>query len=98
MLKKIDCILFIYLFFFVVKLRIPDDGNLYNFSTKKFVALLDCLKLDHQVITACSKRKMDGKQFSRLSELEMEMSGLMNPLLIHFRRLTVKPQKTTILR
>jgi len=75
-----------------VKLRLPDDGNLYNMSAARFTDLLDCLRLDAQVSEACRRRRMDGRQFSRLSENEMELSGLLHPVLLHFRRLTVKKQ------
>jgi len=77
-----------------VKLRIPDDGNLYQLSSRKFVELLNCLNLDRQVIEACRRRRMDGKSFSRLSEQEMAFSGLMNPVLLHFRRVTMKKKRT----
>ena len=32
-----------------VKLRLPDDGNLYDLSSARFCDLLDCLRLDAQV-------------------------------------------------
>ena len=88
-----SCSFLTFLLLFSVKLRIPDDGNLYHLSSKKFIDLLLCLNLDRQVIDACCRRRMDGKLFSRLSEREMECSGLMNPVLLHFRRLTMKKSK-----
>jgi len=76
-------------FILAVKLRLPDDGNLYNMSAARFADLLDCLRLDAQVSAACRRRRMDGRQFSQLTENEMELSGLLHPVLLHFRRLTV---------
>jgi hypothetical protein len=74
----------------VVKLRIPDDGNLYHLSAARFAELVDSLRLDASVAAACRRRRLDGRQFSQLTEIEMELSGLLHPVLVHFRRLTVK--------
>jgi len=79
----------VYCIMLTVKLRLPDDGNLYNMSAARFADLLDCLQLDAQVSAACRRRRMDGRQFSQLTENEMELSGLLHPVLLHFRRLTV---------
>jgi len=75
-----------------VKLRLPDDGNLYNMSAARFADLLDCLRLDAQVSAACRRRRMNGRQFAQLSQNEMELCGLLHPVLLHFRRLTM-PKK-----
>jgi len=79
-----------------VKLRLPDDGNLYDLSAARFADLLDCLRVDPQVSAACRRRRMDGRQFSQLSETQMELSGLLHPVLIHFRRLTAKKSRPPI--
>ena len=81
-----------------VKLRVPDDGNLYDLSAARFADLLDCLRLDPQVSAACRRRRMDGRQFSRLSETEMELSGLLHPVLVHFRRLSAKKPRRPLQR
>jgi hypothetical protein len=72
------------------KVKLPDDGNLYKLSTKSFMEILTYLKLDDDVLTACRKNKLDGKEFSRLSEKEMIERGLVHPILYHFKRLTGK--------
>lgn len=79
------------------KVKIPDDGNLYNLSSKKFQELLLQLRLGPETVKAVKKSSLDGKKFSNLSEEELMMKYLGNPVLMHFKRLTGKFQRKSFL-
>ena len=79
-----------------VKVVIPTDGNLYNFSAKKLAEFLRQLKLDPVVVKACLKNKVDGKKFSQMMEFDMDRLGLIHPVVMHFRRLTFKKKTGSI--
>ena len=81
---------------FSAKLKIPDDGNLYKLSVKKFAEILSFLNLNDDVIARCRKLKVDGKEFSKMSESEMKDLGLVHPILTHFRCLTGKRSNFTL--
>ena len=76
---------------------IPDDGNLYHFSTKKMMEFFRQLKVDELAIRFCLKEKVDGKKFSRLSEADMERLSLMHPVIVHFRKRTMKKNSNFML-
>jgi len=78
------------------KLKIPDDGNLYKLSVKRFQEILSFLKLDDEVLARCRKLRVDGKEFSKMSESEMNEMGLVHPILTHFRCLTGKKSNFTL--
>ena len=83
--------------FSTVKVVIPEDGNLYHFSTNKMSDFLRQLRLDEQSIRACRKDKIDGKKFSRMTEYDLERYGLVHPVVLHFRRLTHKKKSNFML-
>ena len=76
-----------------VKVVIPPDGNLYNFSVKKFAEFLRQMSIETGPIKACIKEKIDGKKFSRMSERDMERFGIMHPVVLHFRKSTMNRKK-----
>ena len=73
-----------------VKVSIPQDGNLYNFSIKKMAEFFRQMRLGDDTVRALIKDKVDGRRFSKFSEADLERYGLMHPLVIHFRRSTYK--------
>ena len=84
-------------FYFSVKVAIPPDGNLYNFSIKKMAEFFRQIKLSDDAVRTCIKNKVDGRKFSKFNEADLEKYGLMHPVVIHFRRCTYKKRPNFML-
>ena len=74
----------------VVSLQIPDDGNLYDFSAAQMAELLGQLRVDMRGVDAVKRDVIDGRRFARMTQADLHRYGLLNAIVVHFRRATRK--------
>ena len=86
--------MFLVISFITVKVDLPSDGNLYDFSVKKMADFFRQLKIGEDNVHTCVKEKIDGKKFSKMSEADLEQHGLMHPVVVHFRKTTHKKSQS----
>ena len=69
---------------------LPSNGNLYGFSVRRFNEFLQTMNVDESVLKSCRRNKIDGKKFSRMTDQDLEKHGLLQPIIIYFRKQTMK--------
>ncbi|KAK3601483.1 hypothetical protein CHS0354_027627 [Potamilus streckersoni] len=69
---------------------IPKDGSLYEFSTDDMSTFLRYFGIEERIISHVHKKGLDGKRFSRMKDSDLEILGMKNPLICHFRDRSIK--------
>jgi len=65
--------------------QIPADGNIQSFSPDDMAVFFRCMKIDELIIQRLKRKKLDGKKFSRLRDIDLEEIGIKNPIVCYFR-------------
>ncbi|KAL5021998.1 hypothetical protein ScPMuIL_001153 [Solemya velum] len=64
---------------------IPADGNLQDFSTDDMSTFFRHLGIEERIVSHLHRKNVDGKRFAQISESNLEILDMNNPIVLHFR-------------
>ncbi|XP_052774472.1 uncharacterized protein LOC128213029 isoform X2 [Mya arenaria] len=72
------------------EIEIPGNGSLHDFTADDMSTFLRYLGVDERIVAHVHKKGLDGYKFSKLKDSDLEVLGMKNPVICHFRDRSIK--------